>query len=97
MVTSSSVSFLLGVLVSVIPNVLFRLLQQHVGSADAKQIVKRLYLGEVVKFGGLVALLMLSLQWPKLNAKMFLSAFVLTELLRLGSGWLRLLKVKNNV
>lgn len=72
-------SIIVGILASVLPNVLFALLYfKH--SKAPHEIVRCFYWAEIFKFVALVLLLSIFLQLPNLSVPRFFSAFLLSEM-----------------
>lgn len=79
-------SILIGILASVLPNLLFVWLYKKSLALAPDKFLKILYISEGLKFAGLALLLSICLQWSGLQVKHFILAFVGAEIMRAFYG-----------
>lgn len=75
---------MLGMLASVLPNLLFYKLFFFRATAKPKSFIRFVFFSEGLKFVGLALLLSVFLQLPNIQIKKFFTAFLFLELARLG-------------
>ena len=76
-------SILLGVLASILPNLVFVWLYKLSTTRAPERFIKSLYISEGIKFAGMALLQCAFLQWPGLQIERYFGAFVCAELIRL--------------
>lgn len=76
-------SIILGMLASVLPNLLQYRLYTIIKDKVPNRFIKFFYLSEGVKFAALALLVSAFLQWPNLHIVKFFTAFLLSEMARL--------------
>ena len=76
-------SIIAGILASVLPNLFFAWLYFGRAAKTPQDFIRGFYLGEGLKYAGLVFLLSVFLQLPGLHVVKFFSAFLLSEMTRL--------------
>lgn len=85
-------SVMLGVIASVVPNLVFRGLVFRNVARTPKQVVRSFYVGEALKIVSLVALFCVILNYTTISSTMFFLAFLSSEIGRWLLNCYRLIK-----